>query len=91
MNITNEQLEQAKSGQAVEIADDGDEFVLVRKDVYHRVRRGGRRVGTERWLSPCERGAVRGRRERSIARHLSEVPPMTNCGEIVGRPVRFQG
>lgn len=38
MNITKEQLDQAKSGQAVEVADDGDEFVLVRKDVFDRVR-----------------------------------------------------
>ena len=38
MNITKEQLEQAKGGQAVKIAENGDQFVLVRKDVYDRVR-----------------------------------------------------
>jgi hypothetical protein len=38
MNITQAQLEQAKSGQAVEIAENGDQFVLIRKDVYDRVK-----------------------------------------------------
>jgi len=33
MNITQEQLEQVKGGQAVEIAENGDEFVLIRKDM----------------------------------------------------------
>lgn len=37
MNITKEQLEQAKQGQAVEIVENGDEFVLIRKDVYEQV------------------------------------------------------
>lgn len=39
MNLTKEQFEKAKSGQAVEIAENGDEFILIRKDVYDRVRR----------------------------------------------------
>lgn len=38
MNLTREQFEQAKSGQPVEIAENGDEFILIRKDVYDRVR-----------------------------------------------------
>jgi hypothetical protein len=38
MNLTKEQFEQARSGQPVEIADNGDEFVLIRKDVYERVQ-----------------------------------------------------
>jgi hypothetical protein len=38
MDITKEQIEQAKRGQAVEVADNGDEFVLVRKDMFDRVR-----------------------------------------------------
>ena len=38
MHLTQEQFEQAKSGQAVEIAENGDEFVLIRKDVYDRVK-----------------------------------------------------
>lgn len=37
MNITKEQLEQAKQGQPVELVENGDEFVLVRKDVYEQV------------------------------------------------------
>ncbi len=37
MNITKEQFEQAKSGQPVEIAENGDEYVLIRKDVYEQV------------------------------------------------------
>lgn len=39
MNITKEQLEQAKQGQPVEIAENGDKFVLVRKDVYEQVKK----------------------------------------------------
>jgi hypothetical protein len=38
MNLTKEQFEQAKTGQAVEIAENGDEFVLIRKDIYERVK-----------------------------------------------------
>lgn len=38
MNLTKEQFEQARSGLPVEIADQGDEFVLVRKDVYEKVQ-----------------------------------------------------
>jgi hypothetical protein len=39
VNLTKEQLEQAKSGQPVEIADKGDEFILIRKDLYDLGRR----------------------------------------------------
>ena len=38
MNLTKEQFEQAKSGQPVEIAENGDEFVLMRKDVFEQVK-----------------------------------------------------
>jgi hypothetical protein len=38
MNLTKEQFDQAKRGQAVEIAENGDEFVLIRKDIYERVK-----------------------------------------------------
>jgi hypothetical protein len=38
MNITKEQLERANGGQPVEIAENGDEYVLIRKDVYQRVK-----------------------------------------------------
>jgi hypothetical protein len=37
MNLTKEQFDQAKSGRAVEISENGDEFVLIRKDVYEHV------------------------------------------------------
>jgi len=39
MNITQVQLNQAKSGQVVEITENGDEFVLIRRDVYERVKK----------------------------------------------------
>jgi hypothetical protein len=39
MLITQEQLDQAKDGQPVKISGDGLKFVLIREDVYDRVRR----------------------------------------------------
>ncbi len=38
MEITQKQIEQAESGQAVEIADDGKSFVLIRRDLYDRLK-----------------------------------------------------
>lgn len=38
MHLTKDQFEQAKSGRAVEIAENGEEFVLIRKDLYERVK-----------------------------------------------------
>ena len=40
MNLTQQQFEQAKNGQPVEIAENGDEFVLIRKDVFEQVKQG---------------------------------------------------
>ena len=39
MEITQEQLEKAESGQAVELAENGKEFVLIRRDMYDRLKR----------------------------------------------------
>ncbi len=38
MNLTQQQFEQAKNGQPVEIVENGDEFVLIRKDVFEQVK-----------------------------------------------------
>jgi hypothetical protein len=38
MNITKEQLETAETGQPVELVEDGKEFVLIRRDLYDRVK-----------------------------------------------------
>lgn len=39
MQITQEQLDQAKGGQPVTISGNGLQFVLLRQDVYDRVKR----------------------------------------------------
>jgi hypothetical protein len=39
MQLTIEELNAAANGQAVEITIDGNDFVLLRRDVYNRVQR----------------------------------------------------
>ena len=39
MNLTNQQLQAARSGKAVTLTADGESFVLLSKDVFDRVRR----------------------------------------------------
>ena len=38
MNVTNEQLKAARSGEPVELTANGDVFVLLAKDVFERVK-----------------------------------------------------
>ncbi len=39
MEISHAQLEKAENGQAVEIAENGTEFVLIRRDLFERLKR----------------------------------------------------